>query len=144
MCPISFRYHMHLFINNIVVQSDHNKIKKWIRNILSILGMKKIHRMLKITVTLDQQLYQGDAVLQEIQAHVACLLPLSPGADRDLALLWSLAPAWEPLLALCQLGAWQKGWFSSIGSPILPANLSGWKAPFVESLQHDQKIPKIK
>ena len=32
--------------------------------------------MLKITVTLDQQLYQGDALLQEAQAHVACLLPL--------------------------------------------------------------------
>ena len=54
---------------------------------LLILGMKKIHRTLKITVTLDQQLYQGDALLQEVQARVACLLPLSPGADHDLALL---------------------------------------------------------
>ena len=43
--------------------------------------------MLKIIDTLDEQLYQGDALLQEIEAHVACLLPLSPGADHDLALL---------------------------------------------------------
>ncbi|KAB0352674.1 hypothetical protein FD754_017531 [Muntiacus muntjak] len=43
----------------------------------------KIHRTLKITVTLDQQLYQGDALLQEVQARVACLLPLGRRLDQS-------------------------------------------------------------